>query len=836
MSRMLRLSLKCLAALGALGLLAIAGAAAAYLVLSPGLPPVEAVRNVELQVPLRVHSADGALIAEFGEMRRTPVELDAVPGSLVDAFIAAEDQRFYEHPGVDYQGLARAIWYLVRTGEKGPGGSTITMQLARNLFLSSERTYLRKAREILLALRIERQLDKREILELYLNKIYLGQRAYGVGAAAEVYYGRPLAELTLAEQAMIAGLPKAPSAWNPISDPERALERRSYVLGRMADLGLIGDEQYGEAMAAPVTARRHAREPELAAPYVAEMVRSQMVARYGEEAAYTEGFRVTTTLQGRRQAAATAALRNALHAYDERHGYRGPLDRLSADVPLQTAALQRALEDYPRVGQLVNAAVTAVDEAGAQLVSRGRDEPWRLPWSAMQWARPMLGRNALGPEPESPADVVAVRDVVRVRTTPEGPRLAQAPEVEGALVALDPRDGRIASLVGGYDFGRSKFNRVTQARRQPGSAFKPLIYSAALEHGFTPATLVNDAPVVFADSALESVWRPENYSGRVFGPTRLREALTYSRNLVSIRVLRSIGVDKAIEHIGRFGIDPGQLPRNLSLALGSAEVTPLELARSYAVFANGGHLVEPYFIQRIEDERGEVLFQARPYVACGDAAADCPAAGGEGGEASVAPAVGGGDQPLQAAGLAQDLLVPVAEDGEPPRPRAAPQVVPPTNAWLMRSMMRDVVRRGTARAAAELGRDDIAGKTGTTNEQRDAWFSGFNSDLVATAWVGFDELDSLGRYETGGRAALPMWMDYVGTALEGRPEADPARPGGLVTVRIDPETGRLTDSDNPDAIFETFREGRLPEPERAARGGGGSAGGGADEAPEQSLF
>jgi len=834
MSRMLRLSLKCLAALGTLGLLAIAGAGAAYLVLSPGLPPVEAVRNVELQVPLRVHSADGALIAEFGEMRRTPVELDAVPGSLVDAFIAAEDQRFYEHPGVDYQGLARAIWYLVRTGEKGPGGSTITMQLARNLFLSSERTYIRKSREILLALRIERQLGKREILELYLNKIYLGQRAYGVAAAAEVYYGRPLSELTLAEQAMIAGLPKAPSAWNPVSNPERALERRAYVLGRMVDLGFISDAEYGEAMAAPVTARRHAREPELAAPYVAEMVRSQMVERFGEEAAYTEGYRVTTTLQGLRQAAATSALRNALHAYDERHGYRGPLDRLPAEVPLETAALQRALADYPRVGQLVNAAVTAVDDEGVQLVSRGREAPWRLPWSAMQWARPMLGRDALGSEPESPADVLAVRDVVRVRTTPEGPRLAQAPEVEGALVAVDPRDGRIVSLVGGYDFGRSKFNRVTQARRQPGSAFKPLIYSAALEHGFTPATLVNDAPVVLADASLESVWRPENYSGRVFGPTRLREALTYSRNLVSIRVLRSIGVENAIEHIGRFGIDSGQLPQGLSLALGSAEVTPLELARSYAVFANGGHLVEPYFIRRIEDDDGEVLFRARPYVACGDAAADCADVETTDGR----PATGDGEQPLQAAGLAQELLVRTTEDQEPPAPRAAPQVIPPENAWLMRSMMRDVVRRGTARAARELGRDDIAGKTGTTNEQRDAWFSGFNSDLVATAWVGLDELDSLGRYETGGRAALPMWMDYMATALEGLPEADPARPGGLVTVRIDPETGRLTDSDNPDAIFETFREGRLPEPERQARGnGGGSAGGdGGEGRPEQSLF
>ncbi|PWG64812.1 penicillin-binding protein 1A [Spiribacter halobius] len=835
MSRILRLSLQCLAALGALGLLAVAGAGAVYLWLSPGLPPVEAVRNVELQVPLRVHSADGALIAEFGEMRRTPVSLDAVPDPLVNAFIAAEDQRFYQHPGVDYQGLARAIWYLVRTGEKGPGGSTITMQLARNLFLSSERTYIRKAREILLALRIERQLDKREILELYLNKIYLGQRAYGVAAAAEVYYGRPLAELSLAEQAMIAGLPKAPSAWNPISNPERALERRAYVLGRMLDQGFIEQSAYQQAMAAPITAERHARQPELAAPFVAEMVRAQMVARYGEEEAYTRGFKVTTTLQAVRQAAANAALRSALHAYDERHGYRGPLDRLAEDVPLEPQALQEALEDYPRVGELHNAVVMAVDEDGAELISRDRDAPWRLPWSAMQWARPMLSRNALGPEPERPADVLAVRDVVRVRQTAEGPRLAQAPEAEGALVAVDPRDGRLVSLVGGYDFGRSKFNRAVQARRQPGSAFKPLIYSAALENGFTPATLVNDAPVVFEDSALESVWRPENYSGRVFGPTRLREALTYSRNLVSIRVLRSIGVEAAIDHIRRFGIDTAQLPRNLSLALGSAEVTPLELARSYAVFANGGHLVEPYFIQRIEGDEGEVLFAARPYAACDAGEAACSERADE--AADGGPAVGDGEEPLQAAGLEQDLLVAVEEeDGAVPPARPAPQVIPPANAWLMRSMMRDVVQRGTARAAAALGRTDIAGKTGTTNDQRDAWFSGFNSHLVATAWVGFDELQSLGRYETGGRAALPMWMDYMRVALDGLPEADPARPDGLVTVRIDPDTGRLTNADNEDAIFETFREGRLPEAERQARGGSGGSDEGDDSASEQALF
>ncbi len=746
---------------------------AAYLFLAPGLPSVEQVRNVELQVPLRVYTSDGKLIDEFGEMWRTPVTLEEVPDNLRQAFIAAEDRRFRQHPGVDYQGLARAIWYLVRTGEKGPGGSTITMQLARNLFLTRERTYIRKLREIFLALRIEQELDKDTILELYLNKIYLGQRAYGVAAAAEVYYGRPLAELTLAQQAMIAGLPKAPSLWNPISDPESARNRRAYVLGRMLDTGFIDAARYRTAMAAPITAERHRRERQASAPYVAEMAREWMVDRMGAEAAYTGGYRVHTTVASERQREARAALRAGLHDYDERHGYRGPLDQI--EVPAQPSG--DALADYPAPGDLVVAVVTALDEQSATLLDASgtrRD----VGWDGLAWARPQLGRNAMGRNPETAADILTVGDVVHLRETAEGWRLAQVPEPQAALVSLNPEDGRIEALVGGYDFARSKFNRVTQARRQPGSAFKPLIYSAALGQGMTPATVINDAPVVFPDTSLEDVWRPENYSGRVFGPTRLREALTYSRNLVSIRALREIGINNAIRHIARFGIPAERLPRNLSLALGSAAVTPLELARAYAAFANGGYRVNPWLIERVEGDNEGVVYRAYPERAM--AAADTPPA-----EAS---AVG----PLR------------------PEARPAERAVGARNAWQMRSMLQDVVQSGTARAARALGRSDLAGKTGTTNDQIDAWFSGFNEALVTTAWVGFDELESLGRYETGGRAALPIWMDYMRAALEGVPASDWHRPDGLVTVRIDPGTGELTGSADPDAIFETFREEHLP--------------------------
>ncbi|MBS3785821.1 MAG: penicillin-binding protein 1A, partial [Gammaproteobacteria bacterium] len=717
---------------------------AAYIALAPGLPSVEEVRNVELQVPLRVHAADGTLMAEFGEMRRTPIGFDQVPIPLQQAFIAAEDQRFYEHPGVDYQGLVRAVWYLVRTGEKGPGGSTITMQLARNLFLTRERTYLRKVREIMLALRIERELDKETIFELYLNKIYLGQRAYGVAAAARVYYDKPLADLTLAEQAMIAGLPKAPSAANPITNAERGLQRRGYVLGRMLDAGFIDEAAYMQAMAAPVTAKRHLRRPEFSAPYVAEMARQWIVERYGTDRAYTDGFEVYTTIDVTHQKAAQGALVRGLHAYDERHGYRGVIEQLALDR-LDSAELTTALSDIRTAGALQVAVVREITEAGAQLLTSEGAEV-ELPWAGVTWAS------------SQPEELLSPGDVIYFRETVSGYRLAQLPRAQGAVAALDPEDGRVLGLAGGYSFSLSSFNRATQARRQPGSAFKPLIYSAALEHGLTPASIINDAPVVFSDVSLESIWRPENYSGQVFGPTRLREALIHSRNLVSIRVLRQIGLPAALAHIEKLGLSTDQMSPTLSLALGAAEVTPIELAASYAPFANGGLRVQPWFIERVEVNDRELLFGVRP------------------------------------------------ERG-----------ISAGNAWLMRSMLEDVVREGTGRSAMRLGREDLAGKTGTTNDQNDAWFAGFNGDVVATAWVGFDELQSLGRYETGGRAALPIWIDFMEQALRGKPNTNWVRPPGVVTLRIDSHTGERTSPDNPNARFETFLEDSLPAQDDSAR-------------------
>lgn len=779
MSRIIRRFLQFLTGLAALALLGFGGLIVAYIALAPTLPSVEEVRNVELQVPLRVYTADGQLIDEFGEMWRTPVELEAVPDTLKQAFIAAEDRRYREHPGVDYQGLTRAVWYLVRTGEKGPGGSTITMQLARNLFLTSERTYLRKLREIFLALRIERQLDKDTILELYLNKIYLGQRAYGVAAAADVYYGRPLAELTLAQQAMIAGLPKAPSAWNPIADAESARERRAYVLERMLDTGYIDQARYDLAMAAPLTAERHRREREASAPYVAEMARDWATDRYGREEAYTGGYQVFTTMTAERQADARKAVRRGLHEYDERHGYRGPMDRL--DVPAldeEAEPLFERLSEYPSPGALEVGYVNGVGERSATILT-ATGQTIELSWSGMRWARKQLGRNAMGPNPETASDILSEGDVVYLRQAGGDWRLAQVPEPQAGLVSLSPQDGRVEAIVGGYDFSLSKFNRALQAERQPGSAFKPLVYSAALEHGLTPATLINDSPVVFADVSLEDVWRPENYSGRVFGPTRLREALINSRNLVSIRVLRQIGVRDAIRHIEKLGIPGDQLPRNLSLALGSGEVTPVELAGAYTAFANGGYGVTPYFIDRVVENGEGVIYRAYP------------------------------DRAISASEMAPARPSEVG----PQRPDARPaeRVIDERTAWQMRSMLQDVVREGTGRSALQLGRADLAGKTGTTNDQQDAWFSGFGGDLVTTAWVGFDELQTLGRYETGGRAALPVWIHFMGAALKGRPETEWSRPAGLVTVRIDPETGQRTDSDDEQAIFETFREENLPK-------------------------
>lgn len=796
-----------LAALFSVMTAALIAVVAAYAYIAPELPSTEALRDVQLQVPLRVYDRDQRLIAEFGEKRRTPVAIAEVPDLLVKAFLAAEDDRFFQHPGVDYQGLVRAGLELARTGEKRQGGSTITMQVARNFFLTSEKTYLRKLTEILLALKIERELNKDEILELYLNKIYLGHRAYGIAAAAQVYYGTSLDALSVAQMAMIAGLPKAPSRYNPISDPQRAVIRRNYVLDRMFELGFIDAATRDAAQAEPDQAQVHAAAIEVEAPYLAEMVRAELFARYGEEA-YTKGLRVYTTLDGNHQAAANAALRAGLLEYDRRHGYRGAERKLALPAGTDTAETAKLLRKEMPLGGLLPAVVVAVEAKSCRVVLRDGSE-LALDWDALSW-RSYVSADQRGPAPKNAADVVAVGDLVRlarvVDKDREGWRLAQLPAAEAALVALNPDDGAVQALVGGFDFARSKFNRVTQANRQPGSAFKPFIYSAALERGFTPATILNDAPIVFDDPSLDKAWRPENYTGRFYGPTRLREALVHSRNVVSIRLLQEIGVRYAIDFVQRFGLRKETLYPNLSLALGTGTVTPLEITRAYAVFANGGYLVDPYFIGSIVDAEGDVLYQTQPKHACP-------------GCASVAETL-----PLNASAQAGDANVMLQ----------AKAVLTPQNAWLMTSMLQDVVRRGTGQRARELGRDDIAGKTGTTNEQRDAWFCGYNHGLVASAWIGFDVVAPLGDKETGGQAALPIWMRYMGKVLEGVPDQRLEQPPGLVTVRIDPQTGLLADSGQPDAVFETFREDQVPSSISLGNTAPGQPAGGAG-LPEQ-LF
>jgi penicillin-binding protein 1A len=660
------------------------------------------------------------------------------------------------------------------------------MQVARNFFLGREKTYVRKINEILLALKIEEELSKDDILELYLNKIFLGHRAYGVEAAALVYYGARLDELSVAQIAMIAGLPKAPSRFNPIVNPDRAKTRRDYVLGRMRELEAIPDDEYLVAVATPVTARLHGLSVEVEAPYVAEMVRTFVEDRLGKEA-YTAGFRVYTTIDSRLQEAANQALRKNLLAYDQRHGFRAPEFHVDLDAP--ETGLNAVLADIPSTAGLLPAVVVEVEDKMVTAYAKIFGEI-QIPWQSLEWARAYIDENRRGPELTSAHDVVERGDVVRVQLEEDGWRMVQVPAVEGALVALDPEDGAVQSLSGGFDFYRSKFNRAVQAERQPGSSFKPFIYSAAVEHGYTAASIINDAPVVFDDPGLEAVWRPENYSGKFFGPTRLRVALFKSRNLVSIRLLRAIGIDYAVEYLERFGLDAERIPHDLSLALGSGSVTPMEMASGYAVLANGGFRVTPYFVDRIEASDGSLWYEADPVRVCRVCKDD------ENVEFEIAS-----DPEL-------DEIV-FADDGWDEEVNA-PRVLSPQNVWIMNSLMRDVIKRGTGRRALRLKRGDLAGKTGTTNDQQDAWFSGFNQKLVTTTWVGFDQLGPLGRRETGAGAALPMWIDFMRVALDGVPEEDLSQPDGLVTVRIDPDSGLRASASQPGAVFETFRSENVP--------------------------
>ncbi len=897
------------------------------LYLGPKLPEVESLRQIKLQTPLRIYSHDGLLIGEFGEKRRSPITIEQVPKEFIDAILAAEDDRFYSHPGVDIKGLLRAASQLLKSGEIQTGGSTITMQVARNFFLTRKQTFSRKFNEILLALQIEKELSKAEILELYTNKIYLGNRAYGIEAAAQVYYGKSISELSLAQLAMIAGLPKAPSAYNPIVNPERALVRRNWILGRMQALGYIDQQRYQTALNEPVTASYHGSKLELQAPYVAEMARKEAVDRLGL-AAYTDGFKIYTSVDSRLQARAQQAVRDGLITYDKRHGYRGPeaslitadatdgvntetdadessapLESTAPDAPLPLAEWQEALKSYKEIGNLQAAAVTQVNPNSIDfLMADGTMAT--IKWeNGLSSARPYITENRMGAAPKNAAEVVKVGDVIRVTRakdnapetdaaetdaaetdTPEADstdteadaespaaiaaqsqpaddglvwHLGQVPAAQAALVSLNPDDGGIRALVGGFDFQQSHFNRATQAERQPGSNFKPFIYTTALEHGMTPATIINDAPIVFDDSSLENTWRPENASGKFFGPTRLRQALYKSRNLVSIRVLRSIGIETALQSMSRYGLDRSKMPRDLSLALGSHILTPLQVATGYTVFANGGFRVHPYLVERIDNVDNETVYLARPATVCreceqADKNRQAAAASGEDSgpdsttddrlaelESAMAAELSANfrsesGQPAANLDETDDASEPADEGAETPLPQAE-RVLSEQVAYLIDDMLRDVIRLGTGRRAKVLNRQDLAGKTGTTNGPTDAWFSGYNRHLVTTAWLGFDKNTNLGRREFGGTSALPIWIDFMETALEGVPEEPRSLPDGLVSVRIDPVSGKRAPADQPNAIFELFPADNLPPYEQsdAPLLNGGSS---SDEPLPEELF
>ncbi len=792
-------------------LLGVIGFTILWALIWPSLPDVETLREVELQVPLRVYSADGQLMAEIGEQRRIPLSIEEIPELQRQAFLAAEDDNFYGHFGIDIAGTLRGVFGYVRyLGQRRvPGGSTITQQVARRFFLTNEFSVTRKIREIFLAVKIERELEKDEIFELYLNKEFLGQRAYGVGAAAQIYYGKTIDELTLAEMALIAGLPKAPSRDNPISNPEGAVARRGYVLDRMLDEGFITEAQWREARSTPDRAELHGPQRELDAPWVAEIVRRDAVERFGAEQAYAGGYEIVTTVDSVLQRAADAAVQDGLDTYDKRHGWRGPEGRVEPEMLDRQDALLELLDEAPAIGDLIPAVVLEVEAEQARLLLvDGREATLLL--ERIEWARPFLGRDAVGASPSAVDDVLAVGDRVRLREHPEGWRLAQVPEAQAALVSLEPDTGAVVALVGGLDFAASQFNRATQSRRQPGSAFKPFIYAAALDAGYTPASLVNDAPVVFDDPSQERTWKPQNFSEQFFGPTRLREGMVHSRNLISVRLVLDLGLERATEYVTSFGFARDEIPNGPSMALGSASITPLDLAAAYAVFANGGFAIEPHFVLGIRDIDGQEIDLPQPRRVC----VECPAPRPDG----AAPAA---PEPEREA-VHELSLDPGDEAGStetpvetpdlhgPPVPRLAKRVLSPQTTWLIRSMMGDVIREGTGQRALALGRGDLAGKTGTTNDQRDTWFAGFNDQLVTTVWVGMDSNEELGRYEQGGRTALPIWVDYMTVALDGVPERDRPIPVGIVQAMIDPNSGLRVRPGTPGAVREWFQSGNLP--------------------------
>ncbi len=812
--RIMTIGAACVTLVAFLGVYALA---CAYVYLVPTLPSTDAMRNAELQVPLRVFTRSGELIAQIGEQRRTPVTYAEIPDLIKHAFVAAEDERFFEHHGIDYFGVIRAAVIDVISGRKTQGASTITMQAARNMFLSLDKTARRKLQETFVTYRMEHEFTKQEIFGLYLNVIFFGQRSYGVAAAAEAFFGKPLDKLDVAEAATLAGVPKAPSSYNPIVNPEAATARRAYVLRRMRELGYIDAATAEAANKEPMRARAHAPLFDVEAPYVAEMARLELRQRFGPSAE-TAGYKVYTTLDGRLQAAAVRAVRIGLIEYDRRHGWRGPAGHV--EIPAGAAPdFDDLVDEYASIGDLSPAIVTSVEERGVHAYVKTIG-PVSIDWDGLSWARKAQPNEAVGPPPTRAAQVLKKGDVVYVVADQAGhAQLAQVPEAQSALVALDPNDGSIVALVGGFDYFTNKYNRVIQARRLPGSGFKPFLYSAALERGITPASVFLDAPIVLEGSGAEEAWRPENDSRQFGGPTRLREALVHSRNLVSIRVLKEVGIANAIDYISHFGFDPKTMPHDLTLALGTLEVTPLELASGYAVFANGGYRVQPYFIDRIEDAARQVVWRAAPRMVCRqcDEGAAAPQTGAAAplkvANPAPAPATLPGSDPRQSAAAGDAAGETRGAPAALPAAQIAPRVITAQNAYLMTDMMSDVIRHGTGRRALALGREDIAGKTGTTNKAVDTWFNGFTDNLVATVWVGFDQERPLGESEEGARTALPIWISFMREALRGVPEERRAMPEGIVTLRISPQTGELVSDENPAGMTEIFMASHLPQNE-----------------------
>lgn len=768
--------------------------------LLPELPSIEDIREIKLQEPLKVFTQDGKLITEYGEKHRTPISYHEIPTDFINALISAEDNRFWEHQGVDLIGLARATTQLVTTGRIQSGGSTITMQVAKNYFLSQEKTFSRKFNEILLALQLEEELKKEEILELYLNKIYLGHRAYGIAAASRAYYGKPVSQLSLAQIAMIAGLPKAPSKYNPLRNPTRAISRRDWILDRMHSLKYITLSQKSDAQAAPITAKYHAPKSEVSALYAAEMARVKAKELFPDDT-YTAGYEVYTTIKSQHQKAAIKAVSTQLVNYSKRHGYTGPESNIDINEELEKAgdpsSLIKHLKDFRKIHHLEPALTWSSDNKTANFITKS-GELVSIPKEKLTWARERITTNKKGSRIRKASDVVTAGDIVRIYKNEEGDwLLGQIPKAQSAFVAINPKTGGINAIQGGFEYHSSKFNRVTSARRQAGSSFKPFIYLAALEDGFTAASIINDAPVVFQDQQLETSWRPENAGGKFYGPTRLRQALYSSRNLISIRIVQTLGIRNTIASVKKYGFPEENLPKDLSISLGSAAITPLELAQAYSTLANGGSKIAPYLITSIKDSTGNIVYQ-NPAALIKDTLLN---------PSSITPSEALSENTYADQQLTPDDLQSITDD----KIEEMNRIVDPRLVYIMTDMMQDVIKRGTAQKAKTLDRNDLAGKTGTTNDQVDAWFSGFNSDLVATVWVGFDKPVTLGRGEYGGRAALPIWMDFMKEALPPYESTMP-QPDGIITTRINPLTGHRALPGEKDAIFEIFRSEHVPPP------------------------